>query len=269
MLRKRSRGTASTGGGGKQALTMADSACSSLPSQSGNYKKPTSSSFFSSPRLFTNFTSKGFLETETIMSPTSILDTNRPFSAFRNSFWSETNSPRTPSSEPNPKRYWDKLDSSKGVGLVLVDSLIDERQNQNSQSKPETRMVLFGSHLKIQIPPISPAKTGNSDSSSGSLPSSPAKKSGFGSSNSNSPRVFAGCLSASEIELSEDYTRVISHGPNPRTTHIFDNCIIERSCLDDGTGFSAQFVASSENFLSFCFYCKKNLGQGEDIYMYR
>ncbi|KOM43809.1 hypothetical protein LR48_Vigan05g141400 [Vigna angularis] len=36
----------------------------------------------------------------------------------------------------------------------------------------------------------------------------------------SSQRIFMGCLSASEMELSEDYTPVISHGPNPRTTHI-------------------------------------------------
>ena len=44
------------------------------------------------------------------------------------------------------------------------------------------------------------------------------KKSGFGSANSgldapNSPRIFTGCLSATEMELSEYYTCVISHRP--------------------------------------------------------
>lgn len=267
MLRKRSRGTASRSGcNSGQALTMADTA-SPLQSQSGNYQKPTSSSFFSSPRLFTNLTSKGFHETETIMSPTSILDTNKPFSAFRNPFWSETNSPRTPSTEP--KRYWDKLDS-KGVGLGLVDSLIDDSENQKLASKPETRMVLLGSQLKIQIPPISSSEP----------PECPRK-----SATSNSPGVVAGCLSASEIELSEEYTRVISRGPNPRTTHIFDNCVIESTCFDIGVGFSPPATAMengvvgvparintgyfSESFLSFCYYCKNNLGEGKDIYMYR
>jgi|UniRef100_B9N9K3 protein tyrosine phosphatase len=43
----------------------------------------------------------------------------------------------------------------------------------------------------------------------------------------NSTKVFSGCLSASEIELSKDYTYVITHGPAPRTTHIFYNCIVE------------------------------------------
>lgn len=110
------------------------------------------------------------------------------------------------------------------------------------------------------------------------------KKSLFGSANSgmetpNSPRVFAGCLSASEMELSEDYTCVITHGPIPKTTHIFDNCIVESCCgvvgfstslkknnnrfLGDGSSYSPN------NFLSFCSACKNNLEQGKDIYMYR
>ncbi|KAK4257959.1 hypothetical protein QN277_007479 [Acacia crassicarpa] len=263
MLRKRSRGTGSTS---KKALTMADPGSSS-PLQSpssGNYQKPTSSSsFFSSPRLFTNFTSKGFFETETIISPTSILDSNKPFSVvFKNPFWSETNSPRTPpsssfSSSEQPRRP---------VGLGLVDSLIEDNQNPNFTSKPDTRMVVFGSQLKIQIPLISSSESVKT----------PEKKSGFGSN--YSPRVLPGCLSASEIESSEEYTRVISHGPNPRTTHIFDDCVIESSCFDAGIGLSSpstvsvkqnEFEYPSERFLSSCFYCKKNLGHGKDIFMYR
>ncbi|XP_028795341.1 FCS-Like Zinc finger 8-like isoform X2 [Neltuma alba] len=268
MLRKRSTGTGSRS---RQALTMADSAASSpLQSPSGNYRNPTSSSsFFSSPGLFTNLTSKGFFETETIMSPTSILDSNKPFSVFKNPFWSETNSPRTPpsSSLEQPRRYWDKLDS-KPVGLGLVDSLIDDDQNPNFSSKPDNRMVVFGSQLKIQIPLIAPSESMKP----------PEKKSGFGSASSNySPRVTPGCLSASEIESSEEYTRVTSHGPNPRTTHIFDDCVIESSCFDVGIGLSSpatamkenEFGYPSESFLSSCFYCKKNLGQGKDIFMYR
>lgn len=222
------------------------------------YKKP-GSSFFSSPRLFTNFTPKGFHETETMMSPTSILD-SKPFSGFKNPFWSETNSPRTPGSEN--KRYWDKMDS-KGVGLGLVDALVDEEKHGGEvSSKSESRMVVFGSQLKIQIPPLSPCES----------PKFVAEK-------GNSQRVVAGCLSASEMELSEDYTRVISHGPNPRTTHIFDNCIIESSCFELGCSASSAKENKcfphhtkyhhSRSFLSVCFHCKRNLGQGKDIYMYR
>ncbi|XP_022999803.1 protein MARD1-like isoform X2 [Cucurbita maxima] len=236
--------------------------CLSSPTSSN---RKLTSSFFGSPRLF---------ETEAIMSPTSILE---PFLGLRNSFWSESSSPRTPITES--KRPWD----SKGIGLAIVDALTEENSDPKP-TKPETRMVLLGSQLKIQIPPlppfISPAdeefgiKTRNSHLGSSSPVSSlsPPKKSAFGSSSSssgqetpNSPLVFTGCLSAGEIEQSEDYTCVISHGPNPRTTHIFGDCVIESGSgvyspawKENGTSFSP------ENFLSFCDNCKKNLEQGKE-----
>ncbi|KAG2380503.1 uncharacterized protein HKW66_Vig0172820 [Vigna angularis] len=86
-----------------------------------------------------------------MMSPTSILNSN-PFSGFKNPFWFETNSPKTPGGEH--KRHWDRLDS-KGVGLGLVHALVDEEKQIEVSSKHESRMVVFGSQLKIQIPPLS------------------------------------------------------------------------------------------------------------------
>ena len=289
MLRKRSRLTTSN----KQAL-MAEH--SSLQSPIDKYRKPTSSSLFISPRLFTSSIPKSLSETEVVMSPTSILD-SKPFSGFRSPFWSETNAPRTPETET--KRHWDNLDP-KGIGLAIVDALNEEKSDPKP-SKPESRMVLFGSQLKIQIPPLpnsvlspaespkSPAdfdiKTRNSPlgSFSSGFSQSPVKKSAFGSVNSgtetpNSSRVFTGCLSASEMELSEDYTCVISHGPNPRTTHIFEDCIVESCCgvvgfsgprKENGAFTGQSYGYPSDSFLSFCYSCKKNLGQGKDIYMYR
>ncbi|KAK1387819.1 FCS Zinc finger [Heracleum sosnowskyi] len=234
------------------------------------------------------------------MSPTSILD-SKPLPAIKTHFWSDgsSNIPRT--SKPESRIHLDSLDS-KGVGLGLVDALIDETSDQNL-FKPESRMVLFGSQLKIQIPPLppsvlSPNPTPNSDypmspgdfglktrnSQLGSFSPYSSKKSPFGSmnsglENSNSPRIFSGCLSADEMELSEDYTCVITHGPNPKTTHIFDDCIIESCCgvvglsaslkKENGLGTNQTLRYPSESFLSFCYSCKKNLGQGKDIYMYR
>ncbi|XP_020235486.1 FCS-Like Zinc finger 11 [Cajanus cajan] len=89
-----------------------------------------------------------------------------------------------------------------------------------------------------------------------------------------------GSLSAREIELSEDYTCIISHGPNPKRTHIFGDCILE--CHNnDFTEFSKKEepevpafseVSSpypSDNVLSFCYSCNKKLVKEEDIYRYR
>ncbi|KAJ9549680.1 hypothetical protein OSB04_022223 [Centaurea solstitialis] len=59
-----------------------------------------------------------------------------------------------------------------------------------------------------------------------------------GLSNGQNPgKDLVASLSASEIELSEDYTCVRKHGPNPKTTHIFGDCILERH--DD------EFIAKS------------------------
>ncbi|CAI9771309.1 unnamed protein product [Fraxinus pennsylvanica] len=248
-----------------------------------------SSSFFISPRLFNGFVSKGiFADSESMLSPNSILD-NKPFLAGKNPSGSNLNTPKTAKIE-NRGHNWEKLDS-RGVGLGLIDALNDEKSDSNL-SNHESRMVLFGSQLKIQVPPLPPSvfspvdsprspgdfgiKTRNSQvgSFSSGLSPSPVKKSPFGSLNSG---VFSS-LSASEIELSEDYTCVISYGPNPRTTHIFDDCIVESCCgivkfseSRKETGFFSNRSMSYpfENFLSFCYSCKMNLGQGEDIYMYR
>lgn len=101
-----------------------------------------------------------------------------------------------------------------------------------------------------------------------------------GLSNGQNPeKDLVASLSASEIELSEDYTCVRKHGPNPKTTHIFGDCILERhddefiakssKCEDHKTKPSeVPNSYLSDDFLSFCYYCKKKL-EGEDIYMYR
>ncbi|XP_022762085.1 protein MARD1-like isoform X2 [Durio zibethinus] len=245
------------------------------PSDNKEQKKP-----ISFPRLFTGFTLKAFSDnTEAVMSPTSILD-SKPLSAFKNPWWSESRTPKTP--EPETRH---KLDS-KGISLGIFDALRDDDLDSNL-SKP----VLFGSQLRIQIPSLPPIfaaaesprtppefglKTRSSQLSSFSsgLSPSPVRKN---IETLNSPRVIPGSLSATEMELSEDYTCVISHGPNPRTTHIFDNCIVESCCgvvgfssSKRGNGFlSDRSSYQSESFLSFCCTCKKNLGQGKDIYMYR
>ncbi|CAN1246712.1 FCS-Like Zinc finger 8 [Linum grandiflorum] len=68
------------------------------------------------------------------------------------------------------------------------------------------------------------------------------------------------------MELSEDYTCVISRkGTNPKTTHIFDNCVVENYfCLS-----SENSMNDSRDFLSFCYTCKKSLEQKRDIFIYR
>uniref|UniRef100_J3N2S3 FLZ-type domain-containing protein n=2 Tax=Oryza brachyantha TaxID=4533 RepID=J3N2S3_ORYBR len=76
-------------------------------------------------------------------------------------------------------------------------------------------------------------------------------------------------MSPGEMEMSEDYTCVIARGPNPRTTHIFDNRVVRSS----GACFPAEIwlpsAGKDDGFLRYCHGCSKDLGLGKDIFMYR
>ncbi|XP_074272011.1 FCS-Like Zinc finger 10-like [Silene latifolia] len=99
---------------------------------------------------------------------------------------------------------------------------------------------------------------------------------------------IARTLSPEEIELSEDYTCVISRGPVPKTTHIFGDLVLE--CHPSGVEVAKKTESSeaalicsekycqilappspypTTDFLSYCYHCKKKLEAGKDIYMYR
>ncbi|XP_073144618.1 FCS-Like Zinc finger 8-like [Henckelia pumila] len=266
MLGNRSRAVAS-----KQAL-MADQSNSLLSPT----KTPTTpiSSFLGSPRFFNGFLSKNLSDAEAnVMSPTSILD------------------PKVSSSFVNPFGYDTSLSSppikqeQEAIGLALIDSIIEEKNNDDGNfSKPLSRLVLFGSKLKVQIP------SNNHTSSPAESPKSPAdfgiktrNSQCFSPFSGNPEKNFSRQLSLKEMELSEDYTCVITHGPNPKTTHIFDDCIVEDCCVDDDdmtsdhprpremeSGFEINVSTSpSPNFLSYCHTCREILEQGKDIYIYR
>ncbi|KAI3997921.1 hypothetical protein MKX01_038812 [Papaver californicum] len=221
------------------------------------------------PRLLFSVSNGLLSETDnnsSVKSPTSILDI-KPF--FANPF------------STSSTKSWEKKVES-GVGLGILDALLDEKQpNQKIlTSSSGSRKVLFGSQLKIQIPPPLPTKSPSSTDFGINTPmhNKMGCSSQLFSPSENSPRVFTGCLSASEMESSEDYTCVVTRGPNPRTTHIFDNCVVKNCCGVVGfsspkkenvclSGKSADYP--SKNFLSFCHTCEKNLEQGKDIYIYR
>ncbi|KAF4372454.1 hypothetical protein F8388_027127 [Cannabis sativa] len=96
---------------------------------------------------------------------------------------------------------------------------------------------------------------------------------------------FVGSLSKKEIELSEDYTCIISHGPNPKTIHIFGDCVLECHTneinnfgMKEELGVKSPQEANnseglasipSDEVLKFCHSCKKRLETDEDIYMSR
>ncbi|XP_066363744.1 FCS-Like Zinc finger 10-like [Miscanthus floridulus] len=96
------------------------------------------------------------------------------------------------------------------------------------------------------------------------------------------PRRYVGSVSATEVEQSEDYTCIIAHGPNPKTTRIFGDCILEPCTLGDGVdamevkeGAESYWLVKcfddgepGEEFLSSCGSCKKKL-DGNDFCIYR
>ncbi|CAA2933542.1 Hypothetical predicted protein [Olea europaea subsp. europaea] len=236
--------------------------------------KTSISSFLGSPRFFL---AKNLSDAESVaMSPTSILDTKNS-SNSANPFGYDKNLSTSSILSPNSCNKQD----SEAIGLALIDSMNDEK-NDGDFSKPISRMVVFGSKLKVQIPTLVSASISPVEES----PKSPAD---FGIKTrdsqlmspfsripvKDSPQSFTRQLSLKEMELSEDYTCVITHGPNPKTTHIFDNCIVESCCgdhpsLSDNCEFEANFsVSPSVDFLS-CHTCKTSLGDdGKDVYMYR
>ncbi|EPS67299.1 hypothetical protein M569_07476, partial [Genlisea aurea] len=91
----------------------------------------------------------------------------------------------------------------------LADVLFDEM----SASKFGPPLVLFGcSGLKVRIPDLGSGDFGlKTRKICGPLSPSPSS---------------SAALSLTEMELSEEYTRVVSYGPNPKIVHFFDDSIV-------------------------------------------
>ncbi|RZS09892.1 hypothetical protein BHM03_00041022 [Ensete ventricosum] len=154
-----------------------------------------------------------------------------------------------------------------GSSLLLTRSIGNNLKSNSEVIQSESMNILDSSpHVKGDT---------DFDKISGSLPIS------IGSSHR-----FIGSLSASEIEQSEDYTCIISHGPNPRMTHIFGDCILEIHSIespkmknkhrkeDEGSTWlsepSEELLSCFLNdSLSFCFSCRTKLEDGKDICMHR
>lgn len=240
LLRNRSRAVT------KPSL-MGDHSSQPCPNQS--YKRTIPSLY--SPK-FRDFTLKCLSGAEALQSPTSILDAGALLPPFVKTVShdnkTETLTPPTPRVHSENKTMWD----SKCIGLALVGAFKDEPVAQNS-AKANSGSVLFGTKLRVK------------QDSSCVVPGFGAKTKDLQKCTEDSPlSVGTGVMSFSEMELSEEYTCVIAHGPNPRTTHIFDNCIVESYCSLPNTPYSPSL-----NFLSFCHTCKKHLEHTKDIFIYR
>ncbi|KAL6897867.1 hypothetical protein ACP4OV_006826 [Aristida adscensionis] len=101
------------------------------------------------------------------------------------------------------------------------------------------------------------------------------------------PRRYIGSVSATVLAQSEDYTCIIAHGPNPKTTRIFGDCILEPCTnLGDATEAMEEVKEGAESYWlvkcsadadadagddllgSSCLACNKKL-DGSDACVYR
>ncbi|MED6194797.1 zinc-finger of the FCS-type, C2-C2 [Stylosanthes scabra] len=262
LLRNRSRAVT------KPSLMADHSSSSQQSSQNQSYSKRTIPSLFGSPKFIRDFTTKCLSlspppTTESLRSPTSILDARAvsPF-AFGNPFSHENKKGTQTVHQNASSENTASTDDSRGIGLALV-------KNSAEQNKGN---LIFGTRLRVKIPPLPPPSTFSpqtchaDDAVIGGRSSEDPQNSGIYGNDSPPTKVVVtdGVLSLSEMELSEEYTRVICHGPNPRTTHIFNNCILE--------GYFShpkKPQPPSGSFLSFCYTCNKHLDQTQDIFIYR
>ncbi|KAF0929767.1 hypothetical protein E2562_024455 [Oryza meyeriana var. granulata] len=162
-------------------------------------------------------------------------------------------------------RPWD----AKPVGLGLIGALNDGEDVPGDIASAAS--VLTGQRLRVQTNYYAPCSPSSMEFG--------VKSGGRGCAGAGAtadhvaqyPSPRRRCLSPREMmEMSEDYTCVIARGPNPRTTHIFDNRVVESS----GAYFPAELRLPSggrddDDFLRYCHGCSKDLGLGKDIFMYR
>ncbi|KAJ1685409.1 hypothetical protein LUZ63_016799 [Rhynchospora breviuscula] len=267
---------------------LSDSPSSEL-SNNGTVHRTRSSSIFTIPRLFVGFSTKGLMDLDPARSPTSPLDVKSPKSpkccdyntaglGLLNYLTDETKPVKTVLGSPLRLSSTKSLPKNYGLlskGLPNYDSGSPEmviRPNMMHEEFGKMRSCsadLGGSGLNFK-PDLGNLRSGLNESLLGrSLP------------------ISIHSLSAREIEQSEDYTCIISYGPNAKTTHIFGDCILEPHIIESpdnfqnkdetkGIGFSQSGLKSpiepppcpDVDFLSACFACRKKL-DGKDVYIYR
>jgi hypothetical protein len=274
MLRSRSRRAvgAKQGGGFMAEPAAAAAASAQSPRHSSSSSSPSVASVFPSPRpsmAAMSLPQAGFLDgaegPASAVSPTSILETKQFCCSTLPPFLSERSLRRAHVDTAAPE--------TAGVGLADV-------LREHGDAKAGGGKVVFGSQLRIQVPSgraiemvPSPIEFGVKNRDAQLAVLSPARRFLPEMVSSPSARVFAAGVSPVEMAMSEDYTCVISRGPNPRTRHIFDDCIVEscgdvlvekveKEADDDGTAVASGFMTS-------CHACNKQLGHGSDIFIYR
>lgn len=79
-------------------------------------------------------------------------------------------------------------------------------------------------------------------------------------------------IPTSGIELFEEYTCIISHGPNPKTVHIFGDCVLDSETirsLDCKKSMNDDAFMSTNSSSNYCMTCKKKLEEGGVAFMHK
>ncbi|EOA21007.1 hypothetical protein CARUB_v10001342mg [Capsella rubella] len=292
-------------------------------SQHSNYQMATAFDYFSTKPVLSGIKSHKLIsgvfegkcpsDYDSAWSPTSPLDF-RLFSGLGNPFGGSSSR----SIWKGKQKSWD----SGKVGLSILHSLDDDHHSDSSRivlPSPDSKNIIFGSLMRTGNPqkpqllsqPFAKALLPKNDlpnvvfeiahdvidvvelRKSGSVDAAYCLGAGNSSVNNNACQVIKeapGSLNErteSDIEISEDYTCVIQHGPNPKTTHFYGDQVMESvehnelknsCCRNKKESIFAIAppdlttpidVLPLNDFLSFCYGCNKKLGLGKEIYMYR
>jgi hypothetical protein len=200
--------------------------------------------FLRVPDLLVKLSTKCLIELDVVRSPTSPLDLK---------FFTGLGTKSSRSSSVDGSQ-------SQKVGLGLVDSLSDENRTPLG-----SRKVLLGSEMRI-------TDTLTRKSSS----TAPVQAGEAEQKDENMSDGLNGCImSLDDIVNSEVYTCVVSHGPNPRTTHIFGDRVLEleveqlMSNSNESKGEEIMPPPVKLGPMSFCCFCHERLREGKDIYIYQ
>eukprot|EP00252_Welwitschia_mirabilis_P019069 TRINITY_DN4322_c0_g1_i1.p1 TRINITY_DN4322_c0_g1~~TRINITY_DN4322_c0_g1_i1.p1 ORF type:complete len:270 (-),score=25.61 TRINITY_DN4322_c0_g1_i1:967-1776(-) len=165
---------------------------------------------------------------------------------------------RSPTSPLDTRRCFETLDSRSkpAVGLSILAALHRESKVKNDLlSTKNSAAKSFYKEFRLQSQPI-PIKT------------QAVRKEESDNEDSE----------VSDLEYSESYTCVTTHGPESVTRRVYvssekvEDIHSSKMCkkaIFEASSFTEEPSFPSTDFLSACFLCRRSLCPGKDIYMYR
>ena len=212
-----------------------------------------STGFFRVPGLFVRLSSKGLnaVDPDSVWSPTSPLD-------FKNLSSNTANTNLKPTGLLGIEADLKLRTSSPRVGLgLVVDALTADESSLHFGGKTWF-LESIRPFLELGLPKVAADASGQKTSSVGVA-------------------MNDGVTGFPQWE-DEEYTCVIQHGPNPRTTHILRGETVEvpNGVRSKGSIFSVEPIGEqswpsmpADGVASgLCSYCKRRLRQDRDMYMY-